>query len=170
MPNSADRWQLSGSICAISFQIGCWTISDRKIRELFNSRNSVLKPFNMQMTLLECYGGGLEVTWWNIRRCFIFFFFFFSQKEILRATDGVSGLIILSVDLCAVEPNCLSCNARNEQTNGVLSWKASPLGSASSITRSDRKSVWDDSLVVVRKLSQLSPVKHYGEATHFKWK
>ena len=50
-----------------------------------------------------------------------FFFFFFSKENSLRAADGVSGLIILSAHLCAEQQNCLSCNARNEQTNGVLS-------------------------------------------------
>jgi hypothetical protein len=129
-----------------------------KIRELFNEFKE--KSFSMQMTVLECLMVSTVRVTGHVMKYLPLLHFF--SKEILRATDGVSGLIILSVDLCAVEQNCLSCNARNEQTNGVLSWKASSLGSASSITRSDRKSVWDDSRLVLCKLSELSLVMHYG--------
>ena len=150
VPNSADRWQPSGSIFAISLQsdrhIGCWTISFFPIKKSSTVRRwlseQLLKRFNMQMTALECYRGG-QRSRHEISAAASFF-----QKKFFQSHRWRVIFIILSVQLCAEQQNCSSCNWKNEQTNKVFSWKASSLGSASSISR---KSVWDDSLLILRK-------------------
>ena len=102
----------------------------------------LLKRLNMQMTALECYRGG-QRSRHEISAAASFF-----QKKFFQSHRWRVIFIILSVQLCAEQQNCSSCNWKNEQTNEVFSWKASSLGSASSISR---KSVWDDSLLILRK-------------------
>jgi hypothetical protein len=121
--------------------IGRWTSSYAKFgRQVaaFQSTHRMLNHFRsksmncstnfqeksfMQMTVLECLMvSTVRVTGHVMKYPPLLHF----SKEILRATDGVSGLIILSVDLCATKLFELQCKKRADKWSvklkGFFSW------------------------------------------------